>query len=115
MSTWRFVRFHAVWEEVPRISVPFSFTRDELAAVLDWDVAEHTSLGVGYRLRTMDREFREVEDSDEDVFELDRPGQLLPIRVGRKQTSAAPYYIRNQAEIDRLLGALVALRGDRRD
>jgi hypothetical protein len=25
------------------------------------------------------------------------------IRVGRKETSAAPYYIRNQAEIDRLL------------
>ncbi len=49
--------------------------------------------------------------TDEDVFQLDRPGQLLSIRVGRKQTSAAPYYIRNQAEIDRLLETLVALRG----
>jgi trehalose 6-phosphate phosphatase len=53
--------------------------------------------------------------TDEDVFELDRPGQLLSIRVGRKRTSAAPYYIRNQAEIDRLLETLVALRGGRRD
>ena len=53
--------------------------------------------------------------TDEDVFELDRPGQLLSIRVGRKQTSAAPYYIRNQTEIDRLLETLVALRGGRRD
>ena len=48
------------------------------------------------------------DDTDEDVFQLDRPGQLLSIRVGRKRTSAAPYYIRNQAEIDRLLETLVA-------
>ena len=54
------------------------------------------------------------DDTDEDVFRLDRPGQLLSIRLGRKRTSAAPYYIRNQAEIDRLLGTLVALRGDRK-
>jgi trehalose 6-phosphate phosphatase len=53
--------------------------------------------------------------TDEDVFELDRPGQLLSIRVGRKRASAAPYYLRNQAEIDRLLDTLVALRGGHRD
>ncbi len=54
------------------------------------------------------------DETDEDVFQLDRPGRLLSVRVGRKRSSAAPYFIRNQAEIDRLLGALVALRGDRR-
>jgi trehalose 6-phosphate phosphatase len=54
------------------------------------------------------------DDTDEDVFQLDRPGRLLSIRVGRKRQSEAPYYIRNQAEIDKLLGALVALRGARR-
>jgi trehalose 6-phosphate phosphatase len=53
------------------------------------------------------------DETDEDVFQLDRPGRLLSIRVGRKRSSAAPYYIRNQAEIDRLLATLVALRGDR--
>src|SRR5688572_547727 len=51
------------------------------------------------------------DETDEDVFQIDRPGQLLSIRVGRKRTSAAPYYIRNQAEIDRLLETLVAVRG----
>jgi trehalose 6-phosphate phosphatase len=51
------------------------------------------------------------DETDEDVFRLDRPGQLLSVRVGKKRTSAAPYYIRNQAEIDRLLETLVALRG----
>ena len=53
------------------------------------------------------------DETDEDVFQLDRPGQLLSIRVGKKRLSAAPYYIRNQAEIDKLLGTLVSLRGDR--
>jgi trehalose 6-phosphate phosphatase len=55
------------------------------------------------------------DDTDEDVFQIDRPGQLLSIRVGRKRTSAAPYYIRNQAEIDRLLETLVAVREGHRD
>ena len=36
------------------------------------------------------------DETDEDVFQLDRPGRLLSIRVGQKRTSAAPYYIRNQ-------------------
>lgn len=53
------------------------------------------------------------DETDEDVFQIDRPGQLLSIRVGRKRTSAAPYYIRNQEEIDRLLETLVALRTGR--
>lgn len=53
--------------------------------------------------------------TDEDVFELDRPGELLSIRVGRKQTSAAPYYLRSQVEIDRLLETLVDLRGRHHD
>lgn len=55
------------------------------------------------------------DETDEDVFQLDRPGQLLSIRVGRKRTSAASYYIRRQEEIDRLLEALVAARGGHRD
>jgi trehalose 6-phosphate phosphatase len=50
------------------------------------------------------------DETDEDVFQFDQPGWLLSIRVGRKRTSGAPYYLRNQGEIDRLLQALVALR-----
>src|SRR5688572_22644149 len=55
------------------------------------------------------------DETDEDVFQIDRPGQLLSIRVGKKRTSAAPYYIRNQAEIDSVLETLVAVRGGHRD
>jgi trehalose 6-phosphate phosphatase len=48
--------------------------------------------------------------TDEDVFELDLPGRLLSIRVGLSQRSSAPYYIRNQREIDLLLRQLARLR-----
>lgn len=48
--------------------------------------------------------------SDEDVFGLDQPGRLLGVRVGRSQRSAAPYYLRDQQQIDALLRVLVELR-----
>jgi trehalose 6-phosphate phosphatase len=48
--------------------------------------------------------------SDEDVFELDQPGRLLSVRVGRSASSRAPYYLRDQTEIDRLLHRLIELR-----
>ena len=50
------------------------------------------------------------DETDEDIFKLHLPGCLLSIRVGRKRTSAASYYLRNQAEIDRLLRMLVKQR-----
>jgi trehalose 6-phosphate phosphatase len=55
------------------------------------------------------------DETDEDVFALDQPGQLLAIRVGRKATSSAAYYIRTQAEIDHLLRSLLASRSVRGD
>jgi len=53
------------------------------------------------------------DETDEDVFALDQPGQLLAIRVGRKATSSAAYFIRGQAEIDGLLRSLLASRRGR--
>ena len=50
------------------------------------------------------------DETDEDVFALDQPGQLLSIRVGRKKSSSAAYCIRGQAEIDALLRSLLAYR-----
>lgn len=41
--------------------------------------------------------------TDEDVFRLADPKRLLPIRVGRSRSSAAPYYLRDQRELDVLL------------
>ncbi len=48
--------------------------------------------------------------TDEDVFALDQPGRLLSIRVGRKETSQASFFIQSQKEIDVFLEALVGLR-----
>jgi trehalose 6-phosphate phosphatase len=50
------------------------------------------------------------DETDEDVFSLDQPGRLLSIRVGRKAFSAAPYYVRTQREVDRVLASLLAAR-----
>jgi trehalose 6-phosphate phosphatase len=50
------------------------------------------------------------DTSDEDVFSLDEPGRLLAIRVGRSRTSAAPYFLRSQRDVDALLAHLVKLR-----
>lgn len=54
------------------------------------------------------------DETDEDVFMLDRPGRLLTIRVGAKRTSMANYCIRNQSQIDQLLRTLLVLRRDNR-
>jgi trehalose 6-phosphate phosphatase len=48
------------------------------------------------------------DETDEDVFRLARRGRVLAIRVGRRRGSAAPYYLRAQADVDRLLRRLTS-------
>lgn len=48
------------------------------------------------------------DENDEEAFALD--GNVVPVRIGRKQRSHARYYLRTQAEIDKLLKVLVQLR-----
>lgn len=48
--------------------------------------------------------------TDEDVFESERPGRLIGVRVGRRASSAASYYIDDQRQIDALLERLKELR-----
>ena len=48
--------------------------------------------------------------TDEDVFELDRPGRLLTVRVGASRVSTAAYFLRDQSETDILLAKLVGFR-----
>ncbi|HSE11651.1 MAG TPA: trehalose-phosphatase [Rudaea sp.] len=51
------------------------------------------------------------DDTDEDVFALDRPDHLLGIRVGSRRGSRADYALRGQGEIDRLLAFIAAAPG----
>jgi trehalose 6-phosphate phosphatase len=48
--------------------------------------------------------------TDEDVFESQRPGRLIGVRVGRSAASAASYYVDDQRRVDALLARLVDLR-----
>jgi trehalose 6-phosphate phosphatase len=50
------------------------------------------------------------DQTDEDAFSAARADRLLGIRVGPRRHSQARYYLRNQAEIDALLRALLAFR-----
>lgn len=47
------------------------------------------------------------DDTDEDVFALGADARVFAIRVGESATSAAPWFLREQAEIDRLLEILL--------
>jgi trehalose 6-phosphate phosphatase len=48
------------------------------------------------------------DENDEDAFALD--GNVVPVRIGRPRQSHARYYLRAQAEVDRLLEQLIVLR-----
>ncbi len=48
------------------------------------------------------------DENDEDAFAIG--GNIVPVRIGRKQRTHARYYLRTQAEIDDLLELLVQLR-----
>lgn len=48
--------------------------------------------------------------TDEDVFQLDQPGRVTSVRIGRSGTSAATYFVRGQRDVDRVLAALAAAR-----
>jgi len=65
-------------------------------------VAERDRLGCNWVLYMGD------DATDEDAFAMD--GNIIPVRVGQKQRSHARYYLRTQAQIDKLLELLVDFR-----
>lgn len=64
--------------------------------------AERDRLGCNWVLYVGD------DDNDEDAFNLD--GNVVSVRVGRKQRSHASYYLRTQSEVDKLIALLVTLQ-----
>lgn len=73
-----YVRFHGVWEDIGRITVPYAYTRQNAAVELDWDVTRTTDVGIAYELRSWDREFRETEGTDEDAIRLYVDTRAIP-------------------------------------
>ena len=50
------------------------------------------------------------DETDEDAFTAGHADRLLAIRIGVRRDSRAPYRLKNQAEIDDLLAALLGFR-----
>ncbi|HKV08582.1 MAG TPA: MtrB/PioB family outer membrane beta-barrel protein [Thermoanaerobaculia bacterium] len=79
-----YVRYHGVWEEIARITVPYAYTRQDASAEFGWDIGTRSRLALSYGLQLWDREFREVESSDEDILRLSfdtRPLDRLTLRA----------------------------------
>jgi MtrB/PioB family decaheme-associated outer membrane protein len=65
-----YVRFQSVWENIARITVPYSYTRQNAGAELGWDVLSSTRLALSWNRESWNRKFREVKTTDEDVLKL---------------------------------------------
>jgi MtrB/PioB family decaheme-associated outer membrane protein len=79
-----YVRYHGVWEDIARVNVPYGYTREDASAELGWDIGKKSRLALSYGLQSWDREFREVESSDEDILRLTfdtRPMDRLTLRA----------------------------------
>jgi hypothetical protein len=61
-----YVRFDAVWEDVPRISVPYGHTNDQASAAAAWDFGVLTA-EAGWRYDRWERTFRETEDTKQNT------------------------------------------------
>jgi MtrB/PioB family decaheme-associated outer membrane protein len=61
-----YVRFDAVFEAIPRISVPYGYTTDALTLSASYDFGQVTVEG-GYKLDRWDRTFRETEKTTQNV------------------------------------------------
>jgi len=64
-----YVRFDAVWEDIPRISVPYAYTNDRFDLTASYDFGPLTVEG-GYRFFGFDRTFRESERTTENAVNL---------------------------------------------
>jgi MtrB/PioB family decaheme-associated outer membrane protein len=65
-----YVRFDAVFEEIPRISVPYSFKDNVLDVYATYDVGSRATLEAGYKYNKRERTFRESRETTENGFRI---------------------------------------------
>lgn len=63
-----YVRYDAVWETIARVTVPYAYTKQNASAELGWDLAKATRLGLSFERESWNRKFREIKDSDENIW-----------------------------------------------
>ena len=64
-----YVRFDAVWEDIPRITVPYGYTNDTLDAFANYNLGA-VGLEAGWKYNKMARTFRETESTSENLFRV---------------------------------------------
>ena len=64
-----YVRFEGVWENIPRISVPYAYENQRFDVTLSYDFGPVTLEG-GFRTNHFDRHFRETEKTKDNAFTL---------------------------------------------
>jgi hypothetical protein len=71
-----YVRFDAVWEEVARITVPYSWTRSTASADLSKDFGSIGTFGLEVKQDVWDRTYRETDKTTENIAALTWDGRL---------------------------------------
>jgi trehalose 6-phosphate phosphatase len=103
----------AIHHAVEKLALPMRVIPGKLVVNVIPERAPHKGDALG-RLRSHEGTDTAIyigdDVTDEDVFQLDQPGRLLSIRVGKSAASAAGYHLRDQREVDALLERLVTLR-----
>jgi len=65
------VAFHAAtFTANPRITAPYAYKNDDLGVELAWDVLSNSTLSLSFDRKGVNRKFREVENSDENLYKL---------------------------------------------
>ena len=78
-----YVRFDAVWEAIGRVTVPYSYTRQNSSVELGWDLAHATRLAFSFARDSWDRKLREIGNSDENLWKAtfdSRPASWFSLR-----------------------------------
>jgi len=64
-----------VFEEIPRITVPFGYKTNVLDAYVDFDLGEYVTLEGGYKYSKIDRTYRETRETTENGFRVALDGR----------------------------------------
>ena len=77
-----YVRFDAVWEDIPRITVPYGYTNDYFDVYGTYNKGSF-GFEAGFKRTGMARTFREAEDTTENVFRgvVDFRGDWIVVRA----------------------------------
>jgi MtrB/PioB family decaheme-associated outer membrane protein len=65
-----YVRFDAVWEDIPRRTVPYGWSTQLAEVTAAYDLGRFVSVEGGFRQNRVERTFRETEETTENMFHI---------------------------------------------